>query len=258
MRTFSQWSIGPSEVVFTNFFLLFAGCGGAPEIAHPRSVIVPIAVESRAAMAICRSLPGYERLHNSFEIEEALLGSVNSMPESLFVRLRSTKPRTIDAAWWWNPLSDKKPSLTWHDFQTALAEAERAVAKHPWLAELKTLPGERSLELHLLGMRVGKAEGDLDTFVLPAWRHAGMAGRPAYCLLARRGAHSWIEFLLSDEDDRAFVLSTQISDPAPHGELDRLDVHWHPRGKRGEASSKYAIVDREGRMHLQTFIADER
>ncbi len=105
-------------------------------------------------------------------------------------------------------------------------------------------------------MQIGKPKSDLDTFVLPPWRHAGMAGRPTYCLLARRGEHSWIEFLFSDEDDRAFVRCTQISDPDPQGELDRLNVFWHPRGKRGESYSQYALVDHEGHVQVQTFVAD--
>jgi hypothetical protein len=258
-----KWAISmrypfPGEKTWHKAFSEITKWWGGPADVSGKNEAERISNDSRDALTICRSLPDYQSLHNSFEIEDATLGFINFLPESLFVRLRSTKPRTIDAAWWWNPLSDKKPSLAWQDFLTAFAKAEHAMAKHPWLGKLKSLPGERSLELHLLGMQIGEPKSDLDTFVLPPWRHAGMAGRPAYCLLARRGEHSWIEFLFSDEDDRAFVCSTQNSAPDSQSELDRLDVFWHPRGKRGESSSRYAMVDREGHVQVQTFVADER
>jgi hypothetical protein len=216
------------------------------------------AAKSRKALQVCRDLPGYQTFQESFQLEDATLGLVNSMPESLFVELRSTKPRTIDAAWWWNPLTHKKPSLTWREFLAAYEAAERVVSKHPWLAEHKGLVGERSLEFHLLGTRVGVTDDELGFFYLPAWKHAGMVGKPAYRFLARRGNHSWIEFLFSDQDERAFVRSTSIGDPAPQSALDRLDVSWHPRGKRGESYSQYGLVESDGRLRVQTFVADER
>ena len=124
------------------------------------------------------------------------------MPESLFVRLRSTKKTTIDAVRWWNPLSHKKPSLDWREFLAAYAAAERAVAKHPWLAEQKNLGGERSLELELLGTGVGVIKDEFDFYYRPAWKHARMAGQPAYYFLGRRGNRSWISAILSDRDDQ--------------------------------------------------------
>jgi hypothetical protein len=178
------------------------------------------------------------------------------MPESLFVELRSTKPQTIDAAWWWNILSDGKPSLSWRDFLAAYTSAERTASKHRWLSEYKRLPGKRSLELHLLGTGVGVSADDMATFLLPVWKHAGMAGEPAYCLLARRG-NAWVELLFSDRDERAFVPSTSMRDPNPQSPLDGLDVNWHPRGKRGESYSKYAIVEPDGRVRVETYVMDE-
>jgi hypothetical protein len=137
------------------------------------------------------------------------------------------------------------------------AAAELEASRHPWLATMKRLAGDRSCELHLLGTGLGVTGVDLDIFVLPAWKHAGMAGTPKYCLLARRGKHSWIQFLLSDEDPRVFVCSTSVSDPNPQCELDGLAVSWHPRGKRGEIYSQYALIDKDGRVQVQTYVMDE-
>jgi hypothetical protein len=215
-------------------------------------------IRSLKALKACSELPGYQELQKSFRIGDATLGFISSMPESLFVELHSTKPKVIDTVWWWNPLAHKKPSLNWRDFLTAYAAAERVASKHLWLAKLKGLSNERTLGLQLLGTRVGVIDDHLDFYYLPAWRHAGMAGRPAYCLLAHRGDHSRIEFIFSEEDDRAFVRSTSTGEPNPQCALDRLDVSWHPRGKRGEPYSQYAVVERDGRLRVHTFVADER
>lgn len=218
----------------------------------------PPTSESRKALKVCRDLPGYQQLQKSFQIEEAILGLINSMPESLFVRLRSTEVRTIDAAWWWNPLTRNKPSLDWHDFLATYAATERAVSTYSWLSELKALPGERSLEVHFLGKSIGRAGVDLNRFFWQAWKHAGMAGQPAYYILARRGRSSWVEFLFSDDDGRAFVHSTSIWDPNPQCDLDRLAFHQLPQGKQGETYSQYALVERNGRLRVETFVLDER
>jgi hypothetical protein len=83
-----------------------------------------------------------------------------------------------------------------------------------------------------------------------------MAGQPAYCFLFRRGNHSWVEFFFSD-DDRAFVRSATLNDADPQSPLDNLDLGWHPRGKRGESYSQYAIVAPDGSVTLHTYVADE-
>jgi hypothetical protein len=216
------------------------------------------AADSRKALAVARDLAHYDDLRRSFRLEDAHLEYVKSRPESLFVKLGSTTRRTIDAAWWWNPVSGGTPSLSWHDFLAACTSAERIAAKHPWLSELKSLPGKRSLELHLIGTGVAAAEGDLATYLLPPWQHAGMRGRPTYRFLARRGNHSWVEFVFSDDDDRAFVRSTSVQDPNPQSPLDSLDVSWHPRDKRGQSFSQYAVVEPDGRVTVQSYVMKER
>ena len=235
--------------------LAFSGC----ESARPRNPeAAERAAESRKAFAAARDLAGYDAFKRSFRLEDAHLGYVNSMPESLFIQIRSIKRWPIDAAWWWNPLSNGTPSLSWHDFLASYGAAERIVAKHPWLSKLNHLGGKRSLELHLLGRGVGTDVNDLTTFTLPAWQHAGMGGRPTYCFLARRGNHSWVEFFFSDEDYRAFVRSSSLNDPDPQSPLDSLELSWHPRGKRGERYSQYATIAPDGGVTLHTYVMGER
>jgi hypothetical protein len=214
--------------------------------------------ELATATMACRKLAAYDELQKSFRIESAALGYINSMPKSLFVELRSTSATTIDATWWWNPLVAEVPSLTWQDFLGAYAAAELAMSRHPWLTTLKKFDGDRSLELHLLGTGLGVSGDNLDNYILPAWRHAGMSGMPKYRLLVRRGKHSWMELFFSDEDPRAFVRSTSGMDPNPQCELDRLTVSWHPRGKRGETHSQYALIANDGGVQVQTFVMDEK
>ena len=175
----------------------------------------------------------------------------------MFIEVQSTKQQSIDAVWWWNPLTNGEPSLTWHDFLASYRQADRIVGKHRWLAELRHAPGERSVELHLLGRGVGANADDLTGFILPPWRHAGMAGQPEYCFLARSGKRSWIEFFFSNEDDRAFVGSSR-SNSEPRTQLDSLELNWHPRGMRGEPSSQYATIVPDGRITQNTFVMDER
>ena len=216
------------------------------------------AAELDKALKVCRSVSGYHQLEKYFRIEDASLGSINMMPPSLFVMLRAIKPRTLDAAWWWNPLANGKPSLTWQDFLKAHAAAEHALSKYSWLTKLRAQRGERTLGLHLFGTRIELINDDWNFFSLPAWKHAGMIGEPTYRVLARRGNNSWIECIFSDKDDRAFIRFALISDPDPQCALDRLDVSWHPRGKRGESSSKYALVEHDGTLKIQTFVLDEQ
>ena len=235
--------------------LLLRGCG---LVGSKQAFDFDRVTRSRKALQACRALAGYGELRKSFVLEEANLGLINSAPESLFVQLRSTEVRTIDAAWWWNPLFRNKPSLDWHDFLASYARAERSVSMYSWLSELKALPGGRSLEVHLVGKGIARAEVDLNRFFWQAWKHAGMAGQPAYRILARRGRSSWVELLFSDNDDRAFVHSTSIWDPNPQCDLDRLAFHQLPQGKQGETYSQYAVVERSGQLRVETFVLDER
>jgi len=209
------------------------------------------------AMMVGQRLAGYDRFLKSFEVTAANVGNINSMPKSLFVQIKATHPAIIDAAWWWNPLADGKPSLSWDDFMESYAVAEAAMAKHPWLQDWKNLSQERSLELHLMGGAIDKNPSALETDVIPVWRHAGFSGEPTYRLLARRNyGLSWVEIYFSDRDERALVTTNSSPDPKSPSMMERADVSWHPKGKAGEKYSKYAIIENDGRCHVETFVAE--
>ncbi len=228
----------------------------SPTPLPPRVPPPDRAVELQKASEKCRDLPGYEQLSTEFKIGEAISGRVNGDPESLFVKLTRTDPATIDAAWWWNPLKNGTPSLSWDDYLKAYAAAETRLSHFPWLGKWKALSGKRSVELHLHGTRAAESDGDFATYVLPLWKHAKMAGQPTVCVLARRNNGSWIEFYFSDEDERALVRSAQGPDPGASCAIDRLDLSWHPRSKAGEKFSQYAVIESDGKCVGQTFVVE--
>jgi len=216
------------------------------------------AAQLKEALKACREIPGYNELSGRFIIEYAHLGCINSMPESLFVELKAKASVVVDSVRWWNPLVGKKPSFTWTDFLSAHQRAEQAVGNYPWLAEWKMLPGKRSLELQLLGTAVGKDKEELKTYFMPVWRHAAMKGKPTVNLLARFGFHSWFDVVFSNSESRALIASTSSTNDEPRCELERLKVHWHPRGTKGTEYSRYAVVSRKGVIGVRTFAADSR
>ncbi len=264
----STWQCHGAASVKTCCFIITLLCGAVRVMAQEAEVPPEVAARlrearqreielaSQKALAAARELSGYSEVQRSFSLEEAILGDVNSMPDSLFIQLSSTKPRTLDAAWWWNPLSGNAPSLAWPDFTAAFADAEHLVAKHPWLAAQRNLEGKRSLELHLLGRGIGINDSDLATYILPLWQHAGMEGKPKYCFLARRGDHSWVEFLFSEEDDRALVRFA-VADPVPLSPLDQLNLSWHPAAKAGQSYAQYAVIGADGSVRLQSYVKGE-
>ena len=82
------------------FLLLSASIASAGESTKPRDAesvarMRERATDSRKGLAAARDLAGYDDFKQSFRLGDAYFGSVNSMPESLFVELRSTKRRTV-------------------------------------------------------------------------------------------------------------------------------------------------------------------
>jgi len=214
---------------------------------------------ARKAMAASQQLAGYDRFLKSFKIFRASIDYYGEPTngESLFVRIETTQPAFIDAVWWDNLLVNGRPSLSWDDFMKSYAAVEAAMSKHPWLQEWKNLKG-RSLELHLTCKSSGNEIGDLETFVIPLWRHAGFAGEPAYYFRAHyNNGRDWIDIYFSDKDDRALVTVNSNPDPESPSMMERADVYWHPRGEAGEKYSRYAIIENDGSCHVETFVGDE-
>src|SRR6185295_13714293 len=94
-------------------------------------------------------------------------------------------PSLLNAAWWWSPLHDGKPSATWKDFASVYDAASACVEKQKWLKEWKLSRPGRTLELHAVG-RVGFAETMRDHFVVAPWKDAGLEGEPEFEIALRR------------------------------------------------------------------------
>jgi hypothetical protein len=196
-------------------------------------------------------MSGLELLNDVFEFDSAYV--MNS--KTLSVRLTSVTVRMIDAVSWINPLKEEKPLLDWQQFLSAYDQADQALAKHAWLMDWKKRYGERSLDLQLMGSKASQSGEEYTTHVAPLWKHAGFSGMPTYCVMARHGYHSWIEIYFSDQDERALIYHTGMFDRDPSSELDELDVSWDPKAKAGDPHANYAVIDKDGHCHVETFVA---
>src|SRR5207245_9770124 len=76
------------------------------------------AARERRAAQLCRLLPGYDWFSSEFRFEkDTTIGLINSVPESLYVRIRARHARFVDAAWWWDPLDkNHRPHLQRYAF----------------------------------------------------------------------------------------------------------------------------------------------
>lgn len=239
------------------------GSSGASTARSIKRLTLFTDLTRKLAMEICKRIAGYERFIKSFEITDASVDNSSFIPGSLFVMIKPTHPSLIDSVSWWNPLVDGKPSSSWDDFIKSHAAAEAAMARHPWLREWKNLPGGgRSLNLGLLGAAIGVKPSLLETDVLPVWRHAGFSGEPAYHLLAyRKNGWDCVALYFSDKDERALVTQSGSPDPKSPSMMERADVSWSPDGKSPDGKAeeeytRYAIIENDGRCHVETFVAE--
>jgi hypothetical protein len=213
--------------------------------------------ESREAWQLCQNLGGYESLRKSFEIERAMVGSINQFPESLHVDLRTTNRGLINAVWWWDPLRNGEPLYDWTSLEALYQRASKVIATHTWLAEWRNTSPGRLVELHAFGEGVGATEFDLQHFVLPVWQQAGFPGEPTFAVLARRDDDSWAQLYFSDQDPRALVTSVSEPDAKAGHWLDGLEVYFHPRCKPDEDSERYVVVGPAGNWEIREFAGCE-
>jgi len=204
---------------------------------------------------LCQELSGYARLRERFQIDQAILGYINGFDLSLFVRLHSTGSVGLNAAWWWNPVSDGTPRSSWTDFLECFDQANEVVKRHSWLQDwLESGPG-RSLELHAFGCATGSRDFDLNYFVRPLWRDAILAGEPLYEVLARRANSSWARIFLNSTEPRALIAYTMEPDAKSAHWLDRLEVSFHPRCQTEEKNARYFTVLPSGELEPRRFSA---
>ncbi len=161
--------------------------------------------------------------------------------ETLFLDLRASRARTVDAVRWYVPIVEKQLASDWIDLLATVERAERAVEARTWLAEWKSAGGERSIELQLNGA-TPIDESDPATFVQPAWELAGFEGEPEFELLLRREGQWAATVFLAGRDARGLITAANPQ-AGPHW-LDTLDVHFHPTKR------ELVFVDSNGAHHL--------
>jgi hypothetical protein len=145
-------------------------------------------------------------------------------------------------------VKDDRPQYDWNTFLRVHGEVERIAAQHTWLQEWKKAGTDRSVEAHIVG-ETPYWEEDLDLYVTPAWKHAGLKGKPNYELLLRHNTHESIQVFFGAEDDRALVTATSEFEPGPRRHwLDRIQVSYHPTQKVPE----YVVINRDGTWKRNT------
>jgi len=205
------------------------------------------------ALLKCEQLKGYDRVRGIFRIEQAMQGSINRTEESLFVMLATDKGRTLNAAWWLDPIINSKPRYDWQTFLGLFSEADLRLSKHAWLNEWKAATKGRLLELHAFGREPASEQDEIKYSVLPIWREAKFAGRPEFEVLARLGSSSWLSIFFNNKDPRLLVNYSMELPAEPAHWLDSLNVQFHPDCQKGKPSSHYAVVQPDGQWQLHEF-----
>jgi hypothetical protein len=221
-----------------------------PNVTDPDDTLL----DSERARVLCQRLEGYRTFRESFDIESAIIGCVNLLPDSLKVSVRTTNRGIVNGVWWWNPLDKNgEPKFNWNDLIRIHADANAVLAKHTWLAEWREVSFGREVELHAFGEHVAETESHLKVFVLPLWRDAGLSGDPGFSVLARRGDTEWAQIYFGKQEARALITAVNQPDRKAKHWLDRLDVYFHPTGKPEDRSSCYAVVEPAGKWQVRTF-----
>jgi len=195
----------------------------------------------------CQALKGYAALRKSFDVDDAMLGCVNGFPESLHVTLRATQEGLVNAVWWWDPI-DSEGNLTydWLFFSQVYREASKVIAKQSWLVEWRNTSPGRLVELHAFGGAIGEPDFDMNTFILPLWREAGLQGDPEYSLLLRRSDTAWAKLYVGTKEARGLITSVSEPEGSPAHWLDGLHMYFHPRCKPDDESSRFVVVQPSG------------
>ena len=202
---------------------------------------------------MCYSLEGFDNIKKFFKVTDATIGQINGLPYSLHVSLApiDTNERLVNAAWWFNPVDEKKKKAlyNWNDFIRVYTEVNDVVSRHQWLAEWRDASPGRTIEAQIFGIRP-YTETDLETYITPAWKHAGLKGEPYYEVLLRDGNRFGTVFF-GREDSRALVTAF---DPVNGTHwLDKIKIFYHPT----ELVPEYVVVRQTGQWFINTNKKDD-
>ncbi len=211
--------------------------------------LVGTKVNRALSMQECRSLPGFSRFSERFEIEDVSSGSIGLQPHALFCEITARTPKLIDSARWWNLIKDDEFASDWEEFLRVYDAANAAVEREGWMRKWKLVGKNRTIGLNAVGAR-GYSENKLDFFVLPAWKDAGFAGDPQFELSLRRDGE-WCGTVYLSSTERGALIGT--AKPAD-GELgkhwfDSLDFSFHPNAE----APTYGRVDEAGEVEQRVW-----
>ena len=208
------------------------------------SGVVGDKLDSALSERLARSMDGYAEAMTRYQLERIASGrSLGSRKWALMLTITARAPNAIDAARWWTPLEDFRPSSSWMDFISVHDAARSCVERHGWLLEWKNAGPNRTLELQAVG-RTGYEEFKLETFVTPPWRDAGFTGDPEFEILLRREGTACGSVWLSSEEQGALI-TTMYRGMGDHW-LDRQQVFFHPK------EPYYGIVTAAGQFEART------
>lgn len=198
------------------------------------------------------AVPDYDVLRMSFFVRKAWAqGEYVSSSGVFWCTLVPRNPGTVDSACW--AISNEKyltkMSAKW--FLNAFAATESAVSRHPWMQKWKQQREGRWIDADILDSSpLGETPEKIEESVLPAWKHAGFAGLPAYQVHLRRPDNTWIELYLGEEETRALAVGVdppKLTKDILHP-VDELDVLFYPEQK----APGYAVVLPDGTAWVNT------
>jgi len=197
------------------------------------------------ALQIAQMLSSYDTITQDFSLVSAHIGYTSTLPCALSLRLRSRSNRIVDTVEWYNPTSNEVPQYKWDDLRAMLRGVESVAGNHSWIVKWKASVTNRHVETRMFGMTSNDEEYTnpscyLDDYVLPAWRHAKLQGRPSYRIVLRRGGDFCANVYLSDDDHRALITKCYKGDGAHW--LDKLSCFYDP----SENVPNYIVVEPDG------------
>lgn len=140
-------------------------------------------VEGRAFAA---RLPGYAAVIKHFKLNQPVLDEYSQGP-CFSVTLHPISLRLVNSIDWLNPVkSQRKARYDWNQFLPIVGHVERLARQHPWLWKWRKVGPDRTIEARMYGRNLNSEfAGDVQKDIVPAWKDAGLSGKP-YCQLILR------------------------------------------------------------------------